>query len=106
MSIAILKDISATEEKAEQMEAQARQRAKEIIAAAKSEASALLDKAVEQAELEVREISKASEREASLDIDQIKDQTRNQCDSIRESSGKKMSEAVEFIIGRIIDRGR
>ncbi len=106
MSIAILKDIAEAEEKAEQMEAQAQQRAKEIVAAARTEAAALLDNATEEAEREAREIVKASEKEAFLDIERMRSQIRNQCDSIRENSGKRLPEAVDFIIGRIIDSDR
>jgi V/A-type H+-transporting ATPase subunit G/H len=106
MSIAILKDIAGAEEKAELMEAQAQQKAKEIVAAARTEAAALLDNAMEEAEREAREIVKASEKEASLDIEQMRSHTRSQCDSIRENSGRRLQEAVDFIIGRIIDSDR
>ena len=54
MSIAILKEITSTEEEAEQIEAQAQQKAREIVASAKKDASVMIEKAVEQAELDAK----------------------------------------------------
>ena len=68
MSVAILKDITAVEAQAEQIEAQAIQKAREIVASARKEAADLLLKAEDQAELEARKKVKSFEEKALQDI--------------------------------------
>ena len=60
MSVDILREITSTEEQAEQIEAQARQRAREIVASAKKDAAIVIEKAVEQAEFDAKRIIKAT----------------------------------------------
>ena len=56
MAISLLKDIVSVEKAAEQKELEAQQKARDIIASAKKEASALLSEKEKAAELEGREI--------------------------------------------------
>lgn len=104
MSVAILKEISSTEEEAEQIEAQAQQKAREIVASAKKDAAAILEKAVEQAELDAKNIIKAAEEKAAQDMDDMKAKIQTQCYIIKENSTGKLKDAVDFIVGRIVER--
>lgn len=103
MSIEVLQEIVTVENQAEQIEIQAQQRARDIITAAKNDASGLLEKAVEQAEKDARDIIKSAEVKASKDIEDMKKATQTQCMEIKENSGKKLKNAVDFIVGRIVN---
>jgi V/A-type H+-transporting ATPase subunit G/H len=102
MALALLKEISAVEQQAEQLEAEALQKAREIVAAAKKDASAALLKAEEQAEQEAKEILRASEEKAAKDIQNKREEIRKQCLEIKDLSGRKLDNAVDFIVGRIV----
>ena len=102
MSIAILKEITSTEEEAEQIEAQAQQKAREIVASAKKDASVMIEKAVEQAELDAKKIVKAAEDKAAQDMNDMKVKIQAQCDEIEGNSSSKLKDAVDFIVGRIV----
>ncbi len=102
LSVAILKEIREAEEKAELIEAQALQKAKDIIAAAKKDASAITSESIEQAEIEARGLISASEKKAFEDIEGIKAQILTQCEELRNQSNEKLNDAVDFIVGRIV----
>ena len=102
MSVAILKDITAAEAEAEQIEAQALQKAREIIAAARKEAADLMLKAEDQAELEAGEKIRAYEEKAFQDIAKADLQVKEQCGEIKISSDEKLTTAVDLIVGRIV----
>jgi vacuolar-type H+-ATPase subunit H len=101
MAIAILKEITSTEEQAEQIEAQAQQKAREIIASAKKYATDKFEKTLEQTELDARWIIKTAEEKDVQDMNDIKAKTQAQCNEIKENSGNKLKDAVDFIVGRI-----
>ncbi len=103
MSISLLQEIISVENQAEQVEMQAQQRARDIVAAAKKDASGLVENAVEQAEKEARDIIKSAEDRASKDIINMKKATQTQCMEIKENSGKRLENAVDFIVGRIVN---
>lgn len=103
MSLDVLQEIVSVENQAEQIEAQAQQRARDIIAAAKKDASVLVEKAVEQAEKEAKDIIKSAEVKASRDIENKKQTTQAQCMAIKENSEKKLEKAIDFIMGRIVN---
>lgn len=103
MSVEILMEITASEEKAEQIEIQAAQKAKELISAARKEAAEAMNKAISQAENEARNVIKANEERAFLDINQMKLQTMGECNIIKEKSREKLNVAVDFIVGRIVN---
>jgi len=102
MALALLKEISAVEQQAEQMEAEALQKAREIVAAAKKEAAAAIQKAEEQAEQEAKNILRTAEEKAAKDIQEKQEATKNQCLEIKELSGRRLNDAVNFIVGRIV----
>jgi vacuolar-type H+-ATPase subunit H len=102
MSIAILREITSAEEEAEQIEAQAQQKARQIVASAKKDASFMIEKAVEQAELDGKKIIKAAEDKAARDMNDMNVKIQAQCDGIKENSGSKLKDAVDFIVGRIV----
>lgn len=102
MSVAILKEIKEAEDQAEQIEAQAVQKAKDIIAAAKKDASAITSETVDRSEKEAKGLINASEKKAFEDIEGIKEQILAQCEELRNQSKEKLNDAVDFIVGRIV----
>ena len=102
MALAVLKEIAFIEEQAEQIEAQAQQKIREIIAAAKKDAAMMIEKAVEQAELDAGRIIQTAEEKAARDIIDIKAKTQAQCHEIKENASTKLEDAVDFIVGRIV----
>ncbi len=102
MALALLKEISAVEAQAEQIEAESQQKAREIVATAKKDAAAALQKAEEQAEHEAKGIIRAAEEKAAKDIQAKSDVTQKQCLEIKDLSGRKLNNAVDFIVGRIV----
>ncbi len=102
MSVAILKEIREAEEKAEQIEAKALQKAKDIIAAAKKDAAAITSESVERSENEAKGLINASEKKAFKDIEGINAQILAQCEELRNQSKEKLNDAVDFIVGRIV----
>jgi V/A-type H+-transporting ATPase subunit G/H len=102
MSVDILKDIASVEETAEQIETQAIQKSRDIIAAAKKEASSVAEKSAEQAEGKAGDVIRSYEEKARKEIENIKAHILSQCDEIRKCSGEKLNEAVDFIIERIV----
>ena len=102
MALALLKEISAVEQQAEQLEAEALQKAREIVAAAKKDAAAAIQKAEEQAEQEAKGNLRAAEEKAAKDIQNKKEEIRKQCLEIKDLSGRKLDNAVDFIVGRIV----
>jgi len=102
LSVAILKEIREAEEKAEQIEARAVQEAKDIITAAKKEASVIMSESAEQAENEARGLISASENRAYRDAEEIRAQVSAQCGELKNKSREKLNDAVDFIVGRIV----
>lgn len=102
MSVTILKEITAVEEQAEQIEIQAVQKGREAVASAKADAAKMIAEAIEQAEDEVKKIAKANEETAYQDISRVRSQIRAQCDDIRKNTNERLDDAVDFIIGRIV----
>ena len=104
MAEAILKEIAAVEEQADVIEAQAQQKAKDIISSARKEAAVLIEKEVEKAESEAKFIIQKAEEKAAKDIVDIKMDTHAKCSEIKTKAGVKMNEAVDLIVGRIVKR--
>ncbi|HOA55982.1 MAG: hypothetical protein WAP56_03685 [Acetivibrionales bacterium] len=102
MSVDILKDIRAAEARAEQIEAEAAQKAREMIADARREAAELRERLLEEAENEALDLLKASEEKAHQDINTADARIRAQCDDIRKEAGERLDKAVDFIVGRIV----
>ncbi len=102
MSVDILKDITDAEAQAEQIEAQAMQKARDIVASARKEAAELMQKAEDQAELEAREKVRLYEEKALQDISKADLQIKEQCDQVKKNSDEKIDTAVDFIVGRIV----
>lgn len=102
MSVDILKDIRAAETQAEQIEAEASQKAREIIAAARRDAADLKTRLLEEAENEAGNVLKASEEKARQDIMEADARIQARCDDIRKEAGDRLDKAVDFIVGRIV----
>jgi len=102
MALALLKEISAIEQQAEQIEAEAQQKARDMIAAAKRDAAAALQKAEEIAEQEAKSMIRTAEEKAAKDIQDKNEATQKQCLEIKEASRRKLDAAVNFIVGRIV----
>ncbi len=102
MSVDVLKDISAAEAQAEQIEAEAAQKAREIVASARRDASDMKARSLEEAELEAGNLLKASEEKAHQEISAIDAQIQAQCGDMRNNISTRLEKAVDFIVGRIV----
>ena len=102
MALALLKEISAVEQQAEQIENEASQKGRDIIASAKKEAAIILQQAEEQAELDAKGLIRAAEEKAASDIREKNAAIQKQCLEIKDLSGRKLNDAVDFIVGRIV----
>lgn len=103
MSIAILNEIKSTEEQADRIEAQAQLKARDMVASARKDAAAMLEKAIGQAELDAKNVIRTAEEKAAGDVLEMKAKINAQCDMIRENSAGKLDDAVDLIMGRIVD---
>ena len=90
------------EEQADQIEEQALNNARDIVASAGKDAAAVADKADEQAELEAKEVIKAKKEEAFLKISEIKSDTESKCAEIKEKANKKLDAAADYIAERVV----
>lgn len=104
MAISLLKEILSVEQIADQKEQETQRKAREIVASARKEASALLEEKEKEAELEASEIKKSYEKKALEDIESFRVKIQEECRNIRENAGKKIEEAANFIVGRIVTR--
>lgn len=102
MAVALLKEIKSTEEIAEQKELEAQQQAREIIATARKDASALLEEKHKQAELEAKKVVSTYEKNALKDIEQLQQDIQTQCQGIRQKAATKLEKVTNFIVGRIV----
>ncbi|NLX76785.1 MAG: hypothetical protein GXZ01_05335 [Clostridiaceae bacterium] len=102
MAISLLKDIISVEQMVEKKEQETLAKAREIIASAKKEASALLAEKEKAAELEAAEIIKARQNKAMADIEEYRLKIEEECRNIREKSGTRIEQAADFIVGRIV----
>lgn len=102
MAVTLLKEIASIEQKAEQVELKAQQKAREIIASAKKNAADQLRQREEKAEVNAKEIIKAQELKAFDDIKNMQAEIRAKGANIRKKAGTKLDEAVGFIVGRIV----
>lgn len=102
MALALLKEISLVEEQAGQIEAEAQQKAREIVASAKKEAVVILQKVQDQAGTDAKEMIQAQQEKAVADIKAEEAKIQAQCLQIKEMSGRKLSNAVDYIVGRIV----
>jgi vacuolar-type H+-ATPase subunit H len=102
MSVDILREITAAESQAEKTEADAAQAAREIITAARKDASDMKARLLQEAEEEAGSILKAFEEDARQQISELDMQIQAQCDDLAKNSGARLDKAVDFIVGRIV----
>jgi V/A-type H+-transporting ATPase subunit G/H len=102
MAVALLKDIKSIEKIAEQKELEAQHEARDIIAAARNNASALLEEKHKSAEEEAKEVVSTYEKKALKDIAQMQQDIQAQCQDIRDNAATKLEKVTDFIVGRIV----
>ena len=102
LSIDAIRSIKEAEEKAEQMIRQASAEARQIIADAEKQSVKLVEQAVEEAEAKARDILAEAEKEAEVEIEQLKKGIMQENLIIKEQASKKIKNAVDIIIGRIV----
>ena len=102
MAIALLKEIASVENLADQIEAQALQNAKDIVASARKEAANAAQKADEQAELDAKDAIKAEEEKAHLKTKEMQAETEVQCKKIKKNAEKNLNAAVDIIFERVV----
>ena len=102
MAIALLKEIASIEEQADQIEAQALQNARDIVASARRDAANAAEKADEQAELDAKKVIKAESEKAHLKIKEMQAETEAQCKIIKKNAKKNLNAAVDIIFERVV----
>lgn len=102
MAIALLKEIAAVEEQADQIEAEALQNARDAVASARKDAADAAEKADEQAELEAKKLVKAEVEKAHFKTKEMQAETDAQCKIIRENAEKNLNAAINFVVERVM----
>ena len=102
MTMEIKKTITEVESEAEQIKRQALADARLMVSEAREQAYLLLDQSVMDAEEEVAKIMQKAEKAAESEIEKLKSITENECGAIREQTQKKLDNAADIILGRIV----
>jgi len=98
-----LEKIRNAEFEAEELIKKANIKAKEILNAAKEDAFRTRERAVMESEEEYTRTIKKLEQDALTEADLLNDKTREQIHAIRREAGQYLSEASEYIVGRILN---
>lgn len=102
MSLEAIQFLAEAEDKARQMKAAAAANAKKRIADARVSGEAMLEEALKKAEAELDALSAATTEEAGKSAHELSRKNEAAQAQMREGAGKKMPEAVAFIVERIV----
>ena len=102
MSLEALDTISLAEEKARQIRAAAGTEAKKALKEAEDAAAAMLAEANERAETEIRELTRKADLKAKEDAVALAASTKNREAGMKARAERKMAEVVDGIVERIV----
>ncbi len=102
MSIEIVKSIKQTETEAEQTRKQSVLEAREVVSQAKNQAYILMEQEIEKAENEAKGIISEAEKTAYSQIEEMKQKVSQECNEIKQQAMKKIDDAVNVIMGRVV----
>lgn len=102
MTTDIIKEIKETENAAEERIKAAHQKSKDIIMCAEQEAEHIIKAAEDQAIFESRKKLEYAEKEANLEAESKRKQNDEMCKELKQKAEKKMEEAVNIVMERIV----
>ena len=102
MSVEVIRDIKNAEQVAEEKIKSAQQMAKDLVMRAEEDAEKLIKEAVNNQLLKGRRMVEAAEQEALAESAVKKQENQARCDELKRSSSSKLSEAVKFVMERIV----
>ena len=77
--------------------------AKRLVADAERAGRARLEEARAQAEAQVRDLLKEAEERAAKHTEQVLEQTRSSCGALRAEAQKKLDQAAQSIVRRVVN---
>lgn len=102
MSQTVIDEIRRTEERAEEMKAEAAAGAREMVRAAEEEMIAWKDQQMKRARLEARETVEAVEAAAAVRIQIEREAGRAAQEALRRRAADRIDEAVRLVVERIV----
>ncbi len=102
MSLEALDTIALAEEKARQIRAAAGTEAKKALQAAEDAVAAMIAEADDRAEAEIREMTRKADEKAKEDAVALATSTRNREATMRARADRKMDQVADGIVERIV----
>ena len=99
----ILDSIKAAEEKARELKASSTVMARDYLREAESEASREADEIVTGARTAAREKVAAAEKQSAIKLQNLLAERDSQNKVLAEQSAKRINEAAEFIVGKVVN---
>lgn len=103
MSETILNQIIETEQEAARIEEDSKREARELIAKARQDAAAILERGKSEGEAQRAEILKRARQDMELEMKTREEASEKAAQELARSAEKKLDAAVQFILGRIVD---
>ena len=103
MSLEALDTIALAEEKARQIRAAAQTEAKQALQAAGEAAQAASAAAMDKAEGEIRDLIRKADEKAKEDAGVLASNTRNRQAAMKARADRKMEQVVDMIVERIVN---
>ena len=102
MSLEAIEKVTELETQMRERKAAAESEARQIAADAERDGIALLEKTRADAADRGRKLLKQAEERAAQQADEIRNAAQAESAALRESAGKNLEEAAEFIVGRVV----
>ena len=103
MSLDAIKAVTAAEEKARRDKADAQQKSKALIAAAKADGKVMTDNSRAKAEAEVEALMKNAESRALTYAEELRDNTLNKCAAMRAKAETRLDSAAALIARKVVE---
>lgn len=102
LSVELIKEIKETEQAAEEMVKTAIQKSKEVLKEAQAKGNLIVQQAINQ-EIDIsRQSIEKAETDAKKDSEIKLQKNKQECDSIKENALKKIDDAVNMVMERIV----
>ena len=102
MSIEVIKVIKDTENAAESIKKDAYLQSKQIIMDANSNATKIVEDAINQVAINRKNVFKVTESESQILYEKIIEEATNNCTIVKEKASRKINEAADIILERIV----
>lgn len=97
-----IQKVAKAEEQGREQKLAAEQRAKQLVSEAERGGHALLEKTRKAGAENGRELLKAAEERAKAAAEEIARRAQEESEALRSSAGKRLDEAAELIVGRVV----